>query len=303
MGQVVRIHANAVAAHQARTERQEVPLGAGGLQHGLGVDAHLVEDQGQFVDQRDVHVALRVLDHFGGLGHADAGRLVRAGGDDLLVQLVDQLGHFGRGAGGDLLDRADAVFLVARVDALGAVARVEVHVELQARHALQHRHAVFFGGARIDGGFIDDDVAALEHGADRFAGLDQRRQVGLLVFVDGGRHGHDEHVGLAQFCAVCGVRQFGGFGQLGVADFQRMVVAGLQGLDAARIDIETDNRTLLAELDCKRQTDIAQADDGEFHILDSQHNSPFTVERLRHFKFDRVMDNRAPGGGRRGAQH
>jgi hypothetical protein len=32
------------------------------------------------------------------------------------------LGHLGRGAGGDLLDGGDAVFLVARVDALGAVA-------------------------------------------------------------------------------------------------------------------------------------------------------------------------------------
>ncbi|MNQ39636.1 hypothetical protein D3C85_532630 [compost metagenome] len=216
---------------------------------------------------------------------------MRAGGDDLLVQLVDQFGDFGRGAGRHLLDGADAVFLVARVDALGAVARVEIHVELQARHAFQHRHAIFFGGAGIHGGFIDDDVAALEHRADRFAGLDQRGQVGLLVFVDGGGNGHDEHVRLAEFGAVGGVAQLSGFGQLFVADFQRVVVARLQGVNTARIDIKPDDRTLLAELHRQGQTDVAQAHDSEFHILNSQHNSPFTVRRLRHFKYGRVIDD------------
>ena len=77
--QVVRIDADAVAADQARAERQEVPLAAGGVQHLLGVDAEAVEDQRQLVDQRDVDVALGVLDDLGGLGDPDAGGLVRAG--------------------------------------------------------------------------------------------------------------------------------------------------------------------------------------------------------------------------------
>ena len=131
--QVIGVDADAVAAHQAGAKRQEVPLGAGGLEHGLGVDAHAVEDDGQLVDERDVEVALGVLDHLGGLGHPDAGRLVGAGGDDLAVERVDDVGHFGRGAGGDLLDGGDAVLLVAGVDALGAVAGEEVDVELEAR--------------------------------------------------------------------------------------------------------------------------------------------------------------------------
>jgi hypothetical protein len=37
-----------------------------GLEHLGGVDADLVEDQRQLVHQRDVEVALRVLDHLGG---------------------------------------------------------------------------------------------------------------------------------------------------------------------------------------------------------------------------------------------
>jgi hypothetical protein len=39
VGEVVRVDADAVAADQAGAEGQEVPLGAGGLQHLQGVDA------------------------------------------------------------------------------------------------------------------------------------------------------------------------------------------------------------------------------------------------------------------------
>ena len=72
--QVVGVDADAVTADEAGAERQEVPLAAGGLQHFLGVDAEAVEDQRQLVDERDVDVALRVLDDLGGLGDADATR-------------------------------------------------------------------------------------------------------------------------------------------------------------------------------------------------------------------------------------
>ena len=157
--QVVGIDADAVAADQARAERQEVPLGAGGDQHFFGVDAEAVEDQRQLVDQRDVHVALGVLDDLGGLGHLEARGLVRAGGDDAAIQLIHEIGHFGRGAGGDLLDAGQAVLLVARIDALGAVAGEEILVELQARNLLEDRDADFFGAARVDGGFVNDHVA------------------------------------------------------------------------------------------------------------------------------------------------
>src|SRR5690606_37287041 len=284
VGQVVGIDANAVPAHQAGTERQEVQLGAGGLQHGFGIDAHLVEDQGQLIDERDVHVALRVLDDLGGLGHADARGLVGAGRDDLVIQRIAQVGDFGRRARGDLLDGIDAVRLVARIDALGAVAGVEIFVELQARIALEHRHAVFFSGARIHGGLVDDDVAALEHRADSLAGLDQRRQVGLLVVVDGRGHGHDVHVGLGQFGAVGGVGQVPGFGQLRVVDLQRVVMPRLQGVDALDVDVETDHRTLLAELYGQWQPDITESDHGKFYLIDTQDSSPFAALNSRHLK-------------------
>ena len=54
----------------------------GGGEHLVGVEAELVEDDRQFVHQRDVEVALRVLDDLGRLGHLNGCRLVRAGRDD-----------------------------------------------------------------------------------------------------------------------------------------------------------------------------------------------------------------------------
>jgi hypothetical protein len=58
-----------VPAHEPRPERQEVPFGSGRLEHFRRIDADLVEDQRELVHQRDVEVALRVLDHLAGLGN------------------------------------------------------------------------------------------------------------------------------------------------------------------------------------------------------------------------------------------
>ena len=85
--QVVRVDADAVAADQPRAEAEEVPLGAGRLEHLDRVEAHLLEDDGELVDEGDVDVALRVLDHLGGLGHLDRGGAEHAGGDHRAVQL------------------------------------------------------------------------------------------------------------------------------------------------------------------------------------------------------------------------
>ena len=72
-GQVVRIDADAVPADQPRTERQEVPLGPGRFQHLQRINAEPVKNDGQLIHQRDVQVALRVLDDLGGFRNLDAG--------------------------------------------------------------------------------------------------------------------------------------------------------------------------------------------------------------------------------------
>ena len=188
VGEVVGVDADAVAADQARAEGQEVPFAAGGLQDLQGVDAELAEDQRQFVHQGDVEVALGVLDDLGRLGDADAAGHMGAGGDDLAVEGVDNGGDLGAGAAGDLFDGGQAVVGVAGVDALGAVAEVEV-VGLvpplprplpregggevgEARRLFQYGGTVFFGAAGVDGGFVDDQVAGLEDGANGGGGLE-----------------------------------------------------------------------------------------------------------------------------------
>ena len=87
--EVIGVDADAMAADKAGPEGEEIPLRARRLQHRFGVDAHAVEDDRQFVDQRDVEIALGVFDHLGGFGHSYAGGLVRAGGDNLRVEPID----------------------------------------------------------------------------------------------------------------------------------------------------------------------------------------------------------------------
>ena len=98
--QVVRVHADAVATHQARTERQEVPLRTGRQQHLFGVDVEAVEDERQFVDERDVHIALGVFNDLRRFCHFDAAGFVGARSNDGGIHF----GNFRGGTAGDLLD-------------------------------------------------------------------------------------------------------------------------------------------------------------------------------------------------------
>src|SRR3546814_4021130 len=79
---------DAMTTDEAGAERQEIPLAAGRFQHFVGIDAHAFEDQCQFVDQRDVHVALGVFDYLGRLGHTNAGGEVGACADDAAVERI-----------------------------------------------------------------------------------------------------------------------------------------------------------------------------------------------------------------------
>ena len=72
MGQVIRVDADTVSTDESRSEGQEIPFGAGGLQDLECVDAQTVENQRQFIDQGNIQVALGVLDDLVGLGDLDA---------------------------------------------------------------------------------------------------------------------------------------------------------------------------------------------------------------------------------------
>lgn len=225
MREVIRVHANAVAADHAGAKRQKVPFAACGFEHVERVNAQALENHREFVHQRNVQVALGVFNHLGGFGHFEAGRLVRAGGDDAEVKRIHGVGHLGRAAAGDFLDFGEGVDLVAGVDALGAVAAEEPLVERQAAELFQHRHADFFGGAGVDGGFINHHRALRNGLAHGFAGLDQGREVGPVGLVHGRGHGDDEDLAVFEIFGVAAEVEAVGRLHVFRSDFERAVLS------------------------------------------------------------------------------
>ncbi len=150
VGQVVRIDADAVAADEARPVGMEIPFGGGGRQDLACVEAEILEQHGELVDQRDIHIALDVLDHLRGFRDADRAHLVGAGRHHAPIDAIDEVGRLGRGAGGHLDDAGQPVLEVAGIDALGRIAGEEIAVVGEAGGALQNGNADFLRGAGID---------------------------------------------------------------------------------------------------------------------------------------------------------
>lgn len=255
--EVIRVHANAVAADHAGAKRQEVPLAACGLQHLQCVDADALEDDREFVDEGDVQVALAVFNHFGSFGHFEAAGFPGARFDDAAVQRIDRVGHCGCAATGNFADGGQGVDFVAGVDSLGAVAAEKVLVELEAAELFEHGHTHFFGGAGVDGGFVNDHVARLEHFAHGFAGFDKRGHVGAVGLVHWGGHGDDEDLCLLEVLRVGAVAQLLGALQFFGAAFQGVVFARLKLVDSRLVDVKTDGGAVFAKLYCEWQAHIA----------------------------------------------
>nr|GEU28556.1 hypothetical protein [Tanacetum cinerariifolium] len=259
VGQVIRIDADAVAAHQAGAERQKIPLGAGRLQHFQRIDVEPVEDDGQFIHQRDVEVALGVFDDLGRLRHLDAGGPVHARFDHLLVQR----GHPRQGrsvvAGDHLADRRQRMFLVAGIDALGRKTHVEIALPGQARVLFQDRDADFLGGAGVHGGLVDHHCARLHVAAHRRAGAQQRGKIGIVGAVHGRGHGHDNIIGVRQRRRVAAHFQPARGLELLRADLACRVDAQPVTGDLALGQIHADGAPLRAERHCQRQADISQS--------------------------------------------
>ena len=201
-----------------------------------------------------------VLDDFGRLGNFDRRRAMHPRGHHAFIHPRDDVEDGGGLAGDDFGDFGKGVFLVAGVDALGTVAAEEVLVELKAGMLFQHRYAIFFGTTGVNGGFINDDVALLEHIADRFAGLDEGREVGAFVFVDGCGDGDDVAVAGPQVVKVGGVAEMLGSGEFFLGGFQGEIVAGFKFGNATLVDVETDDGAFAAKFYCERKAYIAQAD-------------------------------------------
>jgi len=147
-----------VPADQAGMEFEEVPFGAGSLEHSTGIDIELVEDGSQFTHQGNIKVALRILGDLGGFGNLDGRGTVHPGGNHQLVNTGHGLQRRGVLTGNHLDDLVHRMHLVAGVDPLRGVADREVAAALQSRFGFEDRYRNLFGDPGVDGGFKDDDA-------------------------------------------------------------------------------------------------------------------------------------------------
>ena len=151
VGEIIGVDAYAMSADEAGAEGQEVPFGASGLQNVDRVDVEGLKHFRQFVHERDVEIALGVLDNFGRFRDLDGRRAVHTGFHNRFIDGSDDIKGCGVLAGDDFGDGFKAVDLIARIDAFGRIAEREINAALQTGMALKNRHAILFRGAGIDG--------------------------------------------------------------------------------------------------------------------------------------------------------
>ena len=235
-------------------ELEEVPLGAGRIEDVFGANALFVEDDREFVHQRDVEIALGVFDDLRGLGDHDVWCAMHTDLDDGGVGVGHAFEHIGILTCHDLDDFFERVLAIARIDALGAVAEEEINTALLAADALDDRTADFFGHAWINGRLEDNHDpgrCVLDRVTNGFTGLDERREIGASERIDRSRYGDDEE------CAVSEPFDISRHLEVGLANrfhglFAIFVDEAANLLDTTQIDIEADrprNRTSKCQRD------------------------------------------------------
>ena len=196
-----------MSPYEAGHEWQEIPLGTGGRQHVARRDSHPVEDDRNLVHQRDIEIALRVLDHLCRFGYLDAGRLVKPCIDDAPVNVFEPSQGFFILGGDDLGDGFQAMDFVARIDAFGTVAKLEIAPALQAGDFFQDRGTDIVRDTRIDRRFEYDDRSLGEMRCDKLAGRTNGRQIRAVLAVDRRGNGDDEESRVRQASRITGDRQ------------------------------------------------------------------------------------------------
>src|SRR3546814_5719093 len=98
----------------------------GGSSDLARANADALEDQREFVRQRDIEIALRVLDDLGGLGDLDRWRAVDAGVDDRTISVGNAVQCFRAIARHYLDDLAQRTFAIARIDGLRRLREMEI---------------------------------------------------------------------------------------------------------------------------------------------------------------------------------
>ena len=233
------------------------------------VNAHLVANDGQLVCVSDIDITegiLGQLAHFGG-------QVVGLVNDTLLKHLlVDGCRHFSslrRACADNAVIVLQLIHHVARDNALRTMCNVNlIHRDagFLAQYACEH-----LGGVRRHGGLQNDQIGRLEHLACHTACRLYKAQIGLvaavLVLEERRRHRNIKYIGLAKLfgkmqMTVCN-SLFKCFLQ---TRLYNMDMTALQGFDSLFVYVKAaDLKTSLSQRDRRRQADITQSHDSNFH--------------------------------------
>ena len=270
VGEIERIHADAMAADETRLEVEEVPLGGAGGEHVVGGEPEPLEDHRHFVDEGDVDVALRVLDDLGRLRRLDVAGDEDASARDRPVDPLEAPCHLRRLCRHHLGDPVHGVLPVTRVDALRRVAEEEVGAALQPGRALEDRPEESLGHARIDRALEDDDGPGSEAGANGPAGVGDGAEIGPVGPIDRRRDGDDVHVASGDRTRIGADRERAG-AEVRTDDLARPVGSVVELVHALGVPVEPDHGEVPGEGDRERQPDVAEADDGDARIVVGDH--------------------------------
>ena len=107
-----------MSAYKTRLELQEVPLGSCCFQYRLGINSHLVKDNGKLIHESDIDISLAVLNDLCSLCYLNGFCTVYAGFYNKLIYLGNSIQCFFIHTGYDLGDGLQPVHLVTGIDTL-----------------------------------------------------------------------------------------------------------------------------------------------------------------------------------------
>ena len=275
IGEVIGVHADAVATHQSRPEPKRIPLGVHAVHDLVGVDVHPVKHHRQLVHKSDVDVALAVLHDLDGLCRPDVRHGIGPHLDDNIVDMLDFFQRLFVHTGNDFPDVFQPMGLITGVDALRAVADLEIGAADHAGAFFQNGDADILGAARVDRGLIYHDGTLFQVLAHDLRRTDHRGQVWRMVKVHRRRHSHHDEVGLPELLFL--IRELhGGVPYLLVAHFLRRVCAGAVGFYFFAVGVKAnDIQALLCKCHRNRHSHIAKTDHSQHCFFGNQ----FLIQR------------------------
>ncbi len=119
MGQIIRVNPNAMATNQPGLIFMKIPFGSCRVDNVFCVDAQAMEDQRQFIHERDVEIALDVFNYFFCFCCFDIGSTKHPGFTHGGIDGRNMLERFGIHTRNNLNHFIDRMFVISRIRALG----------------------------------------------------------------------------------------------------------------------------------------------------------------------------------------